>query len=185
MRVYTNSRDKILIAAEDIVQDGGAGKLTLDAVAKQAGVSKGGLMHHYPTKEALLEAMVQRMLESYHIKRNKEEALFPKTPIGALKAALQTGMTLDPQFIKVSAGLLAAAANDPKLLEPVRKFYREHFQDLAKSGIRFELAALLFLASDGIYLLDLLGILPLSRSQREDIQKEMMRLAEQCEGETS
>ena len=183
MRVYSNSRDKILIAAEEIVQEGGAGKLTLDAVAKRAKVSKGGLMHHYPTKEALLEAMVQRMLESYSEKKARESTAFPKTPVGELKAGLQTGMTLDPQFIKVSAGLLAAAANDPKLLEPVRAFYRDHFQNLAKSEIRFELAALLFLASDGVYLLDLLGLLPLSRPQRENIQKEMMRLADQCAAE--
>jgi AcrR family transcriptional regulator len=183
MRVYSNSRDKILAAAEEIVLEGGAGRLTLDAVARRAQVSKGGLMHHYPTKEALLEAMVQRMLQSYQDKRAREAAGFPKTPIGELKAGLHTGMTLDPQFIKVSAGILAAVASDPRLLEPVRKYYRGHFQNLANSGLRFELAALLFLATDGIYFLDLLGLFSLSRSQREGIQAEIMRLACQCEEE--
>jgi AcrR family transcriptional regulator len=35
--------------------------LTLDEVAKTAGVSKGGLLYHYPSKEALLTAIVERL----------------------------------------------------------------------------------------------------------------------------
>ena len=38
----------------------GAVHLTLDAVAERAGVSKGGLLYHFPSKESLLQAMVDR-----------------------------------------------------------------------------------------------------------------------------
>ena len=43
----------------------GAAHLTLDAVACKAGVSKGGLIHNFPTKDALLEAMVVRLLAAW------------------------------------------------------------------------------------------------------------------------
>jgi AcrR family transcriptional regulator len=41
-----------------VVQARGAGSLTLEAVADVAGVSKGGLLYHFPTKDALIDGMV-------------------------------------------------------------------------------------------------------------------------------
>lgn len=38
--------------------------MTLAAVCKRAGISKGGLMHHYATKEALVEAFIKRSADS-------------------------------------------------------------------------------------------------------------------------
>ncbi len=35
--------------------------MTLDSVAERAGLSKGGLLYNFPTKEALLQAVVQRL----------------------------------------------------------------------------------------------------------------------------
>jgi AcrR family transcriptional regulator len=39
--------------------------VTLEAVAAEAGVSKGGLLYHFPTKDALLEALVQDWLDRF------------------------------------------------------------------------------------------------------------------------
>jgi len=54
----------LLAAANKVVVDRGVDALTLDAVACQAGVSKGGLLHHFPSKEALITAMVQQVYGS-------------------------------------------------------------------------------------------------------------------------
>ena len=51
--------DTIIDAAEVVVAEVGAAHMTLDAVAGKAGISKGGLLYHFPTKEALLEAMIK------------------------------------------------------------------------------------------------------------------------------
>ena len=64
----SNSEDKkksILIAAADIVKEEGVAKLTLEAVAKKAGLSKGGLLYHYSNKEALIKGMVQDWTYNY------------------------------------------------------------------------------------------------------------------------
>ena len=53
------TRQKILAAASQIVQCKGVAKLTLEAVAKEAGVSKGGLLYHFSNK-ALIEGMIVR-----------------------------------------------------------------------------------------------------------------------------
>src|SRR5215467_5089269 len=57
-------RDRILDAAERVVGDVGAARLTLDVVAQAAGVSKGGLLYHFPSKESLLVALSQRYVQS-------------------------------------------------------------------------------------------------------------------------
>ena len=59
------TRDAILDAAEMVVRDIGAAHMTLDAVAERAGVSKGGLIYHFPAKETLLAAMVSRLLRRF------------------------------------------------------------------------------------------------------------------------
>src|SRR5262245_16643152 len=46
--VQVPARDRIVEAAERVVTDIGAARLTLDGVAQAAGVSKGGLLYHFP-----------------------------------------------------------------------------------------------------------------------------------------
>lgn len=46
-------RHLILDTATKIVMENDYNALTLDAVAKQAGISKGGLLYHFPNKELL------------------------------------------------------------------------------------------------------------------------------------
>jgi AcrR family transcriptional regulator len=59
-------RNRILQAAERVVTEVGAARLTLDLVAQEADVSKGGLLYHFPSKEALLGALAQRYVDSMH-----------------------------------------------------------------------------------------------------------------------
>ena len=53
-----------LDAAESVVVRQGIANLTLEAVAAEAGMSKGGLLHHFPSKDRLVEAMVTRAAEN-------------------------------------------------------------------------------------------------------------------------
>ena len=55
-------RDRILDAAEARLLQRGPAGLVLDAVAREAQVSKGGLLYHFPSKEALVAGLTGRML---------------------------------------------------------------------------------------------------------------------------
>lgn len=59
-----SSRDRILDALQDILTREGMHAVTLEAVAEAAGVSKGGLLYHFKSKEAMLDAFVERMCET-------------------------------------------------------------------------------------------------------------------------
>jgi AcrR family transcriptional regulator len=52
-----SNRTKILEAAVDIVQREGITSVTLESVAAEAGLTKGGLMYHFPTRDALVLAI--------------------------------------------------------------------------------------------------------------------------------
>ncbi|MGV0782151.1 TetR/AcrR family transcriptional regulator [Mycolicibacterium peregrinum] len=57
-----SSRDRILDAYEDVLAVEGERYATLDAVAAKAGVSKGGLLYHFPSKDRLADALCDRLL---------------------------------------------------------------------------------------------------------------------------
>lgn len=56
-------RQQLLAVAARLAAERGVGAVTLDAVAAASGVSKGGLLHHFPTKASLLEGMLDSLLD--------------------------------------------------------------------------------------------------------------------------
>ncbi|KAA1424544.1 TetR/AcrR family transcriptional regulator [Mumia zhuanghuii] len=67
-----SQRDALLDSALDLIRGGEA--LSLDSAARAAGVTKPGLMYHFPTKEALVTALVDHLLDSFE---RDLEALVP------------------------------------------------------------------------------------------------------------
>jgi AcrR family transcriptional regulator len=58
-------RQQLLDVAARLAASEGMGAVTLDAVSAAASVSKGGLLHHFPTKNALLDALFVSLLETF------------------------------------------------------------------------------------------------------------------------
>jgi AcrR family transcriptional regulator len=52
----------ILDAASKVILDKGVEALTIDAVAQEADISKGGLFYHFPSKKNLIEGMINRLI---------------------------------------------------------------------------------------------------------------------------
>lgn len=60
-----SNRRKILEGAVAVVQREGVTSVTLDSVALEAGLTKGGLMYHFRTRDALLLAIHQHLAEHW------------------------------------------------------------------------------------------------------------------------
>jgi AcrR family transcriptional regulator len=58
-----STRDRLIDAFENLLVTVGSRAATLDAVAAAADVSKGGLLYHFPSKDALVEGMLDRLRE--------------------------------------------------------------------------------------------------------------------------
>ncbi len=63
-RDAARTRNALLVAAERVVTEHGPA-FSLDAVAREAGVSKGGLLHHFRSRDALLVALVVAWMERF------------------------------------------------------------------------------------------------------------------------
>jgi AcrR family transcriptional regulator len=72
--VATNTRDRILDACESIVIRDGVSRLTLDAAAAEAALSKGGVLYHFGTRDALVSAMVERLVLAFDAELAEEVA---------------------------------------------------------------------------------------------------------------
>ena len=55
-RLRIIDRDAVLTAAERVVRRDGAARLTIEAVAAEAGISKASVLYDYKTKQALIKA---------------------------------------------------------------------------------------------------------------------------------
>jgi AcrR family transcriptional regulator len=175
----TNCRKEILDAASTVVMEAGAGHMSLDMVAKKAGISKGGLMYHFPTKESLLKAMLVRMIEEFFARREEKKKAI-KNPAGRLlKAGILATMERDQKTDRMGLAILAVAAHDPQLLEPLRAAHAGHLNELQDSNIKFERAAILSLAADGLMLHELLGIASFSPGQKNKLREEMLRMIDE------
>ncbi len=183
-----SSREAILDAAEAVVLASGAAHLTLDAVAERAGVSKGGLLYNFPSKESLLQAMVDRNMHRLGQDHAAALAQLPPAPGRELTAFVHMIAQKSTCCEKRLGGsLLAACANNPKLLEPVHRFHRwrlETIEAAARDGLPFERAAIASLALDGLCLLEMLGLSPFAPEQRalilEDLQRFIDEMASAC-----
>ena len=85
------ARDKLLAAFEQIVLADGERSATLDAVAAAAGVSKGGLLYHFPHRQALVDATLHRLEDLMQL----DLEAMAEAPDGAARYFLTTSLFED------------------------------------------------------------------------------------------
>ncbi len=161
-------RDRLLNAAEEVVAQDGVQNLTLDAVARRAGVSKGGLLYHFPSKSALVTGIVERLACRCEAEQAKAIGRDGGGPGVFTRAYLATGIdSLDPQAQPVHTALLAAAGTDPQYLDPFRQRLAQWQARLESDGLDPATATIVRLAIDGLCLCRLLG-LPVPQGELRD-----------------
>src|SRR3954451_21584556 len=160
------TRDRLLDAAGVVVRRDGAQALTLDAVAKEAEVSKGGLLYHFGSKRELVEGMVERWLAEFAREMEDADADFVR---GYVKSTAPAGNEL---------GMLAALIADPSLLVAVRKQYGIWQDRVEREGRDPVDATVARLAADGLWLAELLGMGPPTGTLREQVLQRLLDLAD-------
>jgi AcrR family transcriptional regulator len=159
------------------VSEIGSGRLTLDAVAERAGLSKGGLLYNFPTKEALLQGMIQRLVDEISAER---EALRGQAESGRnLEARLCTAALLKlrkGRTKEVINGLLAASAENPRLLDPVREVIKITLENLKATSDDLDAALVGWLAVEGLNSLEMHDLSPFSEKERERVVQAVNRL---------
>ena len=170
------TRSNLLKAANALLLEHGANALTLEAVAARAGISKGGLLYHFPSKDALIEGMVERYLAEFEARIDARLAdITQPTPIDWARAYIEACLEPDIEGMAVSAALLAAVSVNPILLQPMQARYaawQARLDELPDQTV----AWLIRLALDGLWVTDLLLIAPPTADQRRALAQRLIAL---------
>lgn len=166
--------DKLLDAAEAVVARQGIASLTLDAVASEAHVSKGGLLHHFPTKDRLVQALVVRCAEDW---RTRYTAAYEDAPAGPgrmARALVQMCLGEDDlwteQLRRSSSAVFAALAQNPALIEPMRVVYADLHRCIAADDLPPGVGEVVVATIDGLWLNWVLGLVPIDAAMKARLQ---------------
>jgi AcrR family transcriptional regulator len=117
------NRERVLAAAKAVFSKGGA-DASLEAVAKRAGVGIGTLYRHFPTREALFEAVYRR--EVQQLSELAEQLKDETSPVEALRRWLHSDIELVATKKGMSAALALAVHGSSEL-------YADSLERLAKA----------------------------------------------------
>ncbi|MBO9456244.1 TetR family transcriptional regulator [Paracoccus sp. R12_1] len=154
-RKSTITREGLLDVAEGLVRSGGAGALTIGALAQAAGVSKGGVQYSFASKDDLVRALVERWTTQFdallEVEPDTDPVTFVRHYIAATRASQQA---MDAKM----AGLLVSYLEDPENRQETRDWYRGIFHRLGGTSADAQAARVAFLAVEGLFLMHMNGI---------------------------
>ena len=174
-----NTQKAILNAANRIVIEQGVERLTLEGVAAEAGVSKGGLLYHFPNKEALIKSMIAHYLERFSEDFDAVAQKEGEAPGRWTVSYLTTTFADNQRTPRMSSGLLAAVATDPSLLAPLQAQFQEWVALLNRDGIDPTLATIARLVADGLWLVELFGLAAPDEATKINVLRAMEHLIQQ------
>ncbi|MBU8826345.1 TetR/AcrR family transcriptional regulator [Mycolicibacterium goodii] len=144
----TSSRDRILDAYEDLLAVEGERFATLEAVAARAGVSKGGLLYHFPSKDRLAEALYDRLqfLAAEDVQEMRTAAEGPARHY--IRTSHYAGTPLDRALLAVAR---LQQAGDTRARSVIESVSAEWLNVLHEALGDLEVARAVKLIGDGLY----------------------------------
>lgn len=148
-------RLQLIESARRLAMENGLANVSVDAVATDAGVTKGGLFHHFPNKQVLVDSVFQHMLAEF-------------------EAGLEMCMSADPQhygrFTRAYVrsvfdigshaqwdSLWIATVTDPQLRQTWGQWFNTQIIRHGETALQLEEARF---AADGIWLGQMTGVIP-------------------------
>ena len=166
----------------------GAANLTIDAVARRAGLSKGGVLYHFPTKKTLMSAMIQQyadLLESRLQRGMRRHADAPDPLLPGYASWFSSFAEDDGGSRSWGSSLFAVHSFDPKLLEPLARWYGQLAERMRASPAGFENAAIVVLALEGLFYLKLFDLDALTEQEHRAIIGKLLEISGPGKGKDS
>ncbi|WP_185277745.1 TetR/AcrR family transcriptional regulator [Leifsonia shinshuensis] len=143
-----SARDRILDSFEDLLAEQSERAATLEAVAARAGVSKGGLLYHFASKDALVDGVLERFAADLAEDIEHMRA----APDGPVAYFLRTSIPSDNRLERVIVAIARLAqASDARASDALADAQRQWLSELeAVVGDRM-VARTIMLIGDGMY----------------------------------
>ena len=143
-----SARDRILVAYEDLLIESGERGATLDAVAARAGVSKGGLLYHFGSKDALTAGLIERLMDL----TEEDIDLMRAAPAGVVDYMVRTSVNVGSAFDRaLIAAARLAQTSDPRASVALASIRTRWLDIVTETVGDATLARAVVLISDGLY----------------------------------
>lgn len=174
----------VLDAAEKVATREGAARLTLEAVAAEAGISKASVLYDYKTKRALVRAVIERRVATEKARIAIFVDALADQPNARIRGRLAaTSRSFSDEDRSVALNLCAALAQDEELREPIQQSYGELIADISSNSTHPRGAMLAFLAAEGLMLMEWFGLHNWAADERERLVAEIGWLVDQSPGD--
>lgn len=145
---YMSAREKILDAYERVLVEDGERAATLEAIAKAAGVSKGGLLYHFKDKRALASGLLQR-LETL---AEQDAVLMSQDPAGATDYYERTSVWQDSPLDRTIISVTRLGNDSQAAVDTAMKRVQDRWLSLLEGEVKDpHIARAILLIGDGLY----------------------------------
>ncbi|MGF9564853.1 TetR/AcrR family transcriptional regulator [Neorhizobium sp. JUb45] len=164
----------VLDAAERVVGRDGAANLTLDAVAREAGINKASVIYDHKTKQALVEAVVDRAFERDNAHHARIEDGIGEPEDRPIRARITAAAEPPPEeFRAVALNLSAALALDAGLRRKMQTNQASTITRIVEASPSPRGALLAYLALEGLKFLEHLDFHHFTREERDRLLREI------------
>ncbi|AHM61552.1 TetR family transcriptional regulator [Flammeovirgaceae bacterium 311] len=137
MFVIMRTRDRILDAALSLFNEKGVALVSLRAVAAQANMSVGNLTYHFPSRDSLVQALLNRLIHELNSKIDEDEQ--PDVWLALIWQALLHSYKIQQRYQFIMLDLVHLLRQFPDTLEKFRLNYdhrRQEFSYILKALVQ-------------------------------------------------
>ena len=166
----------ILDAIERVVVKQGASRLSIDAVAQEAGISKSRVVYDYKSKTALLEALIDRQFERDTVRLNSLLVECADTPHPELFARIKIAeRALDDTERAVAMAITSSMSSEESLRQRMLKWIERDLQAM-DSGAKPEAARMAYFAFIGFSCHEWFGLIHRSDEERRPFLEQIRKM---------
>lgn len=180
-RRQTIDRNAVLDAAEAVIREKGINSLTIEAVARAGGISKGGVQYCFGSRDAMIRAMIDRWEAEF----DGEVAAMPEndgTVAGQVRAHVAATAQSGLASADRAAVMLAALSMSAGQRAEARTWYTARLREIAASGVDAGALRLAFLATEGVFLLRSFGLVDMDDAEWDAIFRDIAATAAADDG---
>jgi AcrR family transcriptional regulator len=181
-RTYPSSKSKILDATERVILRDGSKGLSLDAVLREAGVSKGGFFHHFATKDALLAALTERLSGAVAAQIEdlmaRDEERHGRSLRAQIALAFDMPKAETERIRALVLTVLSAVMEAPAVAASTRAGNELALKLAAADGVDPGVALVVQFALDGYFLAESMGTTKLGPTRKAALREALVSLVE-------
>ncbi len=170
------TKEKLLSATASLILERGTNNLTLENVAAAAKVSKGGLLHHFPNKQALLYGLVNQLGGIFKTRIENFLRLEPEQAGRFARAYIHASFEYAPDELRLTNAIAEIISQYPELVQELQLEFVELDQKMQTDQLPAARATVIRLACDGLWLNELLGLENFQAPRRQELLAELLEM---------